>query len=79
MNGYFVWYRLENDAKDTICGYARNWVRAEQMAENMDLHLRSKQRPVVAVGVKRGAHGQIYEDEEWSLRWSVIPPEPEKE
>ena len=73
---YLIWYRLENENIDRVRGMALNWPRAERMAENLEIHLRVVEKlPVTSVGVKRASHGTIYDNEELSLRWSVIPPE----
>jgi len=77
MNAYMVWYRLESEDFDRVRGIALNWKSAEQMADNLDLLLRSLKIKVVATGVKRAEHGKLYDDEECSLRWSVVPPEQE--
>lgn len=80
INCYMVWYRLDGDDFDRIRGMALNYNRAERMAENLDLELRVvKKLPVIATGVKRASHGTIYDDEDLSLRWSVVPPEPESD
>ena len=79
MKEYLVWYRLPGDTIDRIRGTARNWQRAEIMAENLHLHLASKDVEVQAVGVKSGIHGKLYHDEDMHMRWSVIPPEPEQQ
>ena len=76
MKNYMIWYRLVNDTEDRIRGTARNWQRAERMAETLDLHLRAANYPVKAVGVKSGFHGELYRDGDMHMRWSVIPPEP---
>ena len=78
MKNYLVWYRLKGDDEDRIRGTARNWQRAERMAETLDLHLRASKQPIVAVGVKSGKHGELYHDETMHMRWSVVPPEEEK-
>ena len=79
MKCYLVWYRLANSSRDYIRGVARNYERAERMAETLDLHLKAAGLNVEAVGVKSGTHGTLYENEELYMRWSVIPPEPENE
>jgi len=77
MNGYLVWYRLKYHKQDRICGYARNWQRAEEMAAHLKMILESRGKKPKCVGVKRASHGSLYDDEEWSLRWTVFPPESE--
>ena len=77
MKNYLVWYRLKGDKEDRIRGTARNWERAERMAETLYLHLRAAKLPVVSVGVKSGLHGELYRDQDMHMRWSVVPPEPE--
>jgi hypothetical protein len=79
MKEYLIWYRLHGDTVDRIRGTARNWHRAEKMAETLHLTLISKNVDVEAVGVKSGIHGELYEDDALHMRWSVIPPEPEQE
>ncbi len=72
MNCYLVWYRLNGDTVDRVRGVARNYKRAEYMAENLKLILKAKLKlRDVTVGVKRGEHGKIYDDEDLSLRWEV--------
>jgi hypothetical protein len=73
MKDYLVWYRLAGSKEDIIRGVARNCKRAEQMAEALDLYLKSKNIPVIATGVKTGYHGKLYEDANMHMRWSVIP------
>jgi hypothetical protein len=79
MKEYLIWYRLHGDTVDRIRGTARNWQRAERMAENLHLRLTSNDVDVEAVGVKSGIHGELYEDETLHMRWSVIPPEQQEE
>ena len=79
MKCYLVWYRLVEDTEDTIRGVARNYERAERMAETLELHLKSIGLNVESVGVKSGIHGELYRDDAFHMRWSVIPPEPEQE
>jgi hypothetical protein len=79
MKDYLIWYRLHGDTIDRIRGTARNWHRAEKMAENLHLNLISKNIDVETVGVKSGVHGELYEDDTLHMRWSVIPPEPEQQ
>ena len=79
MKEYLIWYRLYGDNIDRVRGTARNWQRAERMAENLHLRLTSNDVNVEAVGVKSGLHGELYEDETLHMRWSVIPPEPEQQ
>ena len=50
MKEYLVWYRLPGDTIDRIRGTARNWQRAERMAENLHLRLTSNDVDVEAVG-----------------------------
>ena len=71
MKNYLVWYRLKGDLEDRIRGCARNWHRAEQMAETLELHLKSQGLPVSAVGVKSGIHGKLYKDQILHMRWNV--------
>ena len=69
---YVVWYRLSDDDVDRIRGVARNWKRAERMASNLKLWLKASEKSSeIIVGVKRGEHGKLYDDEELSLRWTV--------
>jgi hypothetical protein len=70
-----VWYRVEGEPEDRVRGVARNWQRAESMAKTLHMHLVAMGTRVVATGVKRGSHGEIYSDEGLSLRWSVVPYE----
>ena len=79
MKIYLVWYRLEGEFFDRVRGVAKNWVRAERMAETLDLHLRAAKLPVVETGVKSGIHGNIYKDEELHMRWVVEPKTEESE
>ena len=72
MNCYIVWYRVDEDNIDRIRGVARNYKRAEYMAENLKLTLKAfNKNSKITVGVKRGEHGKLYEDEDLSLRWEV--------
>ena len=73
MNSYIVWYRLENDNVDRVRGTALNYKTAERMAENLHMLLSAEKQPIIAVGVKRSAHGRLYDDEDCSLRWNVYP------
>ena len=75
MKVYMVWYRMKEDEIDRVRGVALNWQKAERMAENLEMDLKSRNIMPAAVGVKRGHHGTLYADEDCSLRWSVIPPE----
>ena len=72
MNCYLVWYRLNGDTVDRVRGVARNYKRAEYMAENLKMLLKAELKlKDIKVGVKRGEHGRIYDDEDLSLRWEV--------
>ena len=71
MKTYIVWYRLFGDEEDKVRGVARNWVRAEAMAQTLDLHLRSSGKKVEVVGVKSALHGEIYQNQEFHMRWKV--------
>ena len=73
MHDYLVWYLLEGDTEDRVRGMARNWPRAESMAEKLYFYLKLDKKKVVQTGVKRVEHGKIYEDGECSLRWDVWP------
>ena len=77
MNDYLVFYRTTTSQSDIVVGMARNWPRAERMAENLFLDLKSRKIDISMTGVKRVEHGKLYKDEECSLRWSVVPPEKE--
>lgn len=77
MKCYLVWYRTEGTSEDIIRGAARNYERAERMAETLALHLRAQGIEPVAVGVKSGIHGELYHDDFFHMKWSVDPPEPE--
>jgi hypothetical protein len=79
MKDYLIWYRLKSDREDRIRGMARNWPRAEKMAEKLYFSLRIDKKSVIQTGVKRLYHGQLYNDHECSLRWVVCPPELIKE
>ena len=79
MHDYLIWYRLEGDSEDIIRGMARNWPRAERMAEQLFFLLKIDKKNVIQTGVKRLEHGRIYADGECSLRWSIMPSEIEKE
>lgn len=78
MKCYLVWYRLKNSSADVIRGVARNYERAERMAESLELLLSAQGLEVEATGVKSGIHGQLYDDDDLHMRWSVVPPEPEE-
>ena len=78
MKCYLVWYKLKDVDNDFVRGVARNYERAERMAESLHMHLVASGENVEAVGVKSGIHGTLYLDEELHMRWSVIPPEPEE-
>ena len=72
MTCYLVWYRLNGDTVDRVRGVAKNYKRAEYMAENLKLILKAELKlRDVKVGVKRGEHGKIYDNEDLSLRWEV--------
>jgi len=72
MDCYLVWYRMPDEDVDRIRGVARNYKRAEYMAENLRLILRVElKKDGIKVGVKRGSHGKLYDDEDLSLRWEV--------
>ena len=77
MKIYLVWYRINGENFDRIRGVAKNWQRAERMAQTLDLHLRAEKLPVIAVGVKSGIHGNIYRDEDLHMRWAVMPQQEE--
>ena len=79
MKTYLVWFRIKGETEDRVRGTARNWERAEKMAENLELHLRSESFELEAVGVKSGVHGKLYLDQDLHQRWSVIPPEEKEE
>ena len=71
MNDYLVWYRLKSDREDRIRGMARNWARAEKMAEKLYFQLiYIDKKNVAQIGVKRLEHGRLYESQECSLRWT---------
>jgi len=55
---YVVWFKSKGDVEDKIRGVSLNWKRAEQMALNLELHLRS-QGESVEVGVKSYLDGSI--------------------
>ena len=78
MKCYLVWYRLKDSSIDVVRGVARDYERAEKMAENLELSLSSQGLKVEATGVKSGIHGQLYDDDDLYMRWSVVPPEPEE-
>ena len=72
MNDYLVWYRLKSDREDRIRGMARNWPRAEKMAEKLYFQLKYiNKKNVIQTGVKKLEHGRLYENIECSLRWTV--------
>jgi len=79
MKDYLIWYRLKSDREDRVRGMARNWPRAEKMAEKLYFSLKINKKNVMQTGVKRLHHGQLYDDYECSLRWVVYPPELFKE
>ena len=80
MHDYLVWYLLEGDKEDRVRGMARNWKRAERMAENLWFILEKVDKVnVVQVGVKKVEHGRLYNENESESRWSVIPPEEYKD
>jgi hypothetical protein len=79
MKNYLVWYRMKGESEDIIRGTARNYTRAETMAKNLAFHLKSSKIEAESVGVKSGIHGVLYRDQELHMRWSVVPPEEEKE
>ena len=72
MNDYLVWYRLKSDREDRIRGAARNWMRAETMAEKLYFQLKHfDKKNVVQTGVKRLEYDCLYENSECSLRWTI--------
>lgn len=72
MDCYIVWYRLDEEAVDRVRGVARNFKRAEYMARNLKIMLKAfNKEKHIRVGVKRGTHGKLYEDEDLSLKWDV--------
>ena len=57
---YLVWVRYKHDLEDRIRGVALNWERAECMALNLEMILRSQgEEPII--GVKSMLHGKISE------------------
>ena len=53
MNDYLVWYLLEGDSEDRVRGMARNWKRAETMAEQLFYQLKFfDKKDVIQTGVK---------------------------
>tara|TARA_Y100000034_G_C6533371_1_gene229885 strand:- start:52 stop:294 length:243 start_codon:yes stop_codon:yes gene_type:complete len=79
MKNYLVWYRIKGESEDRIRGAAKNYTRAEQMAKNLAFYLKVDKTNVEAVGVKSGIHGTLYLNQDFHMRWSVVPPEEEKE
>ena len=71
MDCYIVWYRAEGEEVDRVRGVSRNWKRAEDMANSLRLWLKIEKHTNIIVGVKRGEHGKLYDDEDLSLRWTV--------
>tara|TARA_E500000081_G_C5954559_1_gene270889 strand:- start:15 stop:251 length:237 start_codon:yes stop_codon:yes gene_type:complete len=70
MKIYLVWYRHKGDGEERIRGAALNWERAEKMALNLELHMKSQGKDV-QVGVKTYLHGQMFVDPEaCDNRWS---------
>ena len=49
---YLVWYKLKEDKEDRIRGAALTWQRAERMAENLEMHLKSIKIKDFEFGVK---------------------------
>jgi len=67
---YLVWIKYEGDQEDRIRGAALNWERAERMALNLELLLRSQGKDP-EVGVKSMLHGKIALDSNHhESRWS---------
>ena len=64
---------MPNEDFDRVRGVARNYERAERMAESLKLILKVELKEnKIKVGVKRGSHGKLYDDEDLSLRWEVV-------
>ena len=61
MKIYLVWCRHKDDDEDKIRGAALNWERAEKMALNLELHMKSQGKDI-KVGVKTYLHGQMFVD-----------------
>jgi hypothetical protein len=72
MKDYIVWYKESESSPDIVRGMARNYKRAEDMAHYLYLDRASRKIPVFSTGVTRMYHGEIYSDDECSMRWSVI-------
>ena len=79
MKNYLVWYRLKGEDEDRVRGTASNWERAERMAKNLAFYLGVDKLDIESVGVKSGIHGELYHNQDLHMRWSVVPPEEEKE
>jgi hypothetical protein len=52
MKAYLIWYRLKGDKEDRIRGVARNWSKAENLAENLAFYLRLSTKEEFEYGVK---------------------------
>ena len=72
MKDYIVWYKEFENSPDIFRGMARNYKRAEEMAHHLYLDRASSNLPVFSAGVTRLHHGEVYYDNECSMRWSVI-------
>ena len=71
MKNYLIWYQTSNSSHDVIRGTARNYVRAERMARTLRMHLEAQGVNVLAVGVKSGIHGELYNNSDLHMRWEV--------
>lgn len=72
MHDYLVWYLLAGDSEDRVRVMARNWQRAEKMAENLFFQLDKIDKVNVAkTGVKKVEHGRLYDGNKSENRWTV--------
>ena len=72
MKDYIVWYKECEDSPDVVRGMSRNYRLAEEMAHALYLEKISYKQKIFSSGVTRLSHGELYKDNECSLRWTVI-------
>jgi len=71
MKIYLVWIRYPDDTEDRIRGAALNWERAERMALNLEMHLKSQDRDDFELGIKSYMHGDLFVDSfQCENRWT---------
>ena len=72
MKDYIVWYKESESSHDIVRGTDRNYRLAENMAHALYLDKNSYGEKIFSTGVTRLFSGEIYRDNECSMRWTVI-------